>query len=108
MKNRLRIVLGISILGGIVWLVLPSHDPEPAYQGKQLRVWLKGFDAAQGSVEYAAAQSAVENIGTNALPRLIYYLHRKDPPFYRQWINVKAKLGLLHGEVDYAMFWHRR
>ena len=111
MKKRLRIVVGISILsvvGGILWLVLPSHDPEPAYQGKKLHVWLKGFDAAQSSAEYATAQSAVQQIGTNALPFLIYYLHRKDPPFYPQWINVKAKLHLLQGEVDYAVFWHRR
>jgi HEAT repeat protein len=91
-----------------VWLVLRSHEPEPAYQGKPLHVWLKGFDADQGSTEYSAAQSAVQHMSTNALPTLIYYLHRKDPPFHRQWINLKAKLHLLHGEVEYAVFWHRR
>ena len=73
-----------------------------------MHVWLKGFDANQGSAEYAAAQSAVAQIGTNALPTLISYLRRKDPPFHRQVINLKAKLHLLHGEVDYAVFWHRR
>ena len=111
MKNRLRIVFGISIvsvLGSILWLVLRSHEPEPAYQGKPLHVWLKGFDANQGSAEYSAAQSAVQQIGTNALPTLISYLRRKDSPLHRQWINLKTKLHLLHGEVDYAVFWHRR
>src|SRR6266550_6076002 len=111
MKTRARIAFYISIvlvLGAVLWLIYRSPKPEPAYQGKHLRAWLKGFDANQGSAEYSAAQTAVQQIGTNALPALIYYLHRKDPPFHRQWINLKAKLHLLHSEVDYAVFWHRR
>ena len=111
MKDRFRIVFVVAlvfILVGVAWRVLRSHEQEPIHQGKQLHVWLKGFDADQGSAEYSAAQSALQQIGTNALPTLIYYLRRKDPPFHRQWINLKAKLRLLHGEVDYAVFWHRR
>jgi HEAT repeat protein len=111
MKHRFPIVFGIAIVAVLasgVWLLLRSHHPEPNYQGKPLSVWLKGFDANQGSAEYSAAQSAVQQIGTDALPTLIYYLQRKDPPFHRQWINLRATLHLLHGEVDYAVFWHRR
>ena len=98
----------ILILGGVLWLTLSRSEPEPTYQGKPLHAWLKGFDAAQESPEYAAAQEALRQIGTNALPPLIRYLYRKDPPFHRPWIALRAKIGLLHGEVDYAMFWHRR
>jgi HEAT repeat protein len=114
MKKRFGIgFLGFAIsivafFGVFLWLGFRSNAPEALYQGKPLRVWLKGFDAAQGSAEYAAAQSAFQQIGTNALPILIRYLHRKDPPYHRQWINLKANLHLLHGEVDYAVFWHRR
>lgn len=111
MKKLLKIGSAISLLvllGGFVWLSLRTASREPSYQGKPLHVWLKGFDASQGSTEYAAAQSAIQKMGPNTLPRLIYYLHRKDPPFYRHWINLKAKLHLLHGDVDYAVFWHRR
>jgi len=71
-------------------------------------VWLRGFDANQGFSEYAAAQAPIQEIGTNALPLLIDCLHRQDPQFHGQWINLKAKLRLLNGEVDYAAFWHRR
>ena len=102
------VICTVSFLGAILWLALRPAPRLPSYQGKPLRAWLKAFDAAQGSAEYAAAQSAVQHFGTNVLPSLIYYLHRKDPPFYPQWIEVKAKLHLLHGEVDYAVFWHRR
>jgi len=111
MKHRFWIVFVISIVsvpGAVVWLVHRSQEQEPTYQGKPLHVLLKRFDANQGSAEYSAAQSAVQQIGTNALPTLIYYLHRKDPPFHRQCINLKGKLHLLHGEVGYAVFWHRR
>jgi len=111
MRKHLKIGLAVFIvllLGGVLWVALRPAPPEPSYQGKPLSAWLKGFDAAQGSAEYAAAQSAIQYFGPNVVPRLIYYLHRKDPPFYPQWINVKAKLHLLHGEVDYVVYWHRR
>lgn len=111
MKSRSKIGLAISVvlvLGAILWLAFQRENREPSYQGKPLSVWLKDFDAAQGSAEYAAAQSAIQHFGTNVVPRLIYYLRRKDPPFYARWINLKAKLHLLRGEVDYAVFWHRR
>jgi len=110
-KKRLTIGFGlvtVVVLGGIASLALRSPEREPSFQGKPLHIWLKGFDAAQSSAEYAAAQSAVKQIGTNALPFLIYLLHRRDPPFYSQWINVRARLHLLHGAVDYAVFWRRR
>lgn len=97
-----------AFLGAFLWLAFRSNEQEPLYQGKPLRVWLKGFDANQESAEYAAAHSAFQQIGTNSLPILIRYLHCKDHPFYGQWIGLKAKLHLLHGEVDYAVFWHRR
>jgi hypothetical protein len=83
MKKRFKIGFTIStlvLLGGIVWLALRPADREPSYEGKPLHVWLKGFDADQGSAEYAAAQSAIQTMGTNILPQLIYYLRRKDPP----------------------------
>jgi HEAT repeat protein len=105
------IVVAVSIvaLSAIAWLLLLSHEEkESVYEGKPLRVWLKGFDASQGSADYAAAQEAVRQMGTNVLPNLIAYLLRKDPPFYPQWIHLKDKLHLLQGEVDYAVFWHRR
>src|SRR5688572_7111608 len=103
MKKGFKIGFTIStlvLLGGIVWLALRPADREPSYQGKPLHVWLKAFDASHGSAEYTAAQSAIQQMGTNTLPGLIYYLRRKDPPFYRHWINLKAKLHLFGGGAD--------
>jgi hypothetical protein len=93
---------------GFLGLALWPKDREPSSQGKPLRVWLKGFDASQQSSEYAEAESAIRNMGTNALPWLIRYLRHKDPPFFESWIRLKSALHLVHGEVNYACFWHRR
>jgi HEAT repeat protein len=113
MANRSKSGVGVwaavvVIVGGLAWLALSARQPEPVYDGWPLRAWLKGFDAAHGSAEYTASENALRQMGTNALPALISYLRRKDPPFHRQWISLKAKLRLLHGEVDSAVFWHRR
>lgn len=111
LKKRFRTGFALTallLLSGILWLAFRPVEQEPSYQGKPLSFWLKGFDSAQGSAEYAAAQSAILHFGTNILPRLIYHLRRKDPPFHAQWINVRAKLHLWDGEVDYAVFWRRR
>ncbi|MCC6231134.1 MAG: HEAT repeat domain-containing protein [Verrucomicrobiales bacterium] len=98
----------VFVLVAISWLAFPPADREPSYQGKPFSVWLRDFDTAQGSAEYAAAQSAIQHFGTNVVPRLIYYLRRRDPPFYAQWISLKSRFNLLRGEVDYAVVWQRR
>ncbi|MGZ9130243.1 MAG: HEAT repeat domain-containing protein, partial [Candidatus Binatia bacterium] len=111
MKKHFKMVcisLGalISVLVVIALITLSSRAPEPTYDGKPLHAWLRGFDSAQSSSEYAAAQEAIKQIGTNALPSLISYLRRKDPPFHRQWVNLKSRL--FRGEWDEALYWRRR
>lgn len=111
MKKYFRIGLATAlllVLAAIAWILLGPHEPELSHEGKPLHVWLKGFDAGQTSAEYAAAQEAIKQIGTNALPTLISYLLRKDPPFHRQWANLKVAFRLFGGEVDYAVYWRRR
>ncbi len=111
MKTRSRTgfaIFAVLVLVVISWLTFPPADREPSYQGKPLSGWLREFDTAQGSAEYAAAQSAMQHFGTNVVPRLIYYLRRRDPPFYAQWLHLKSQLNLLRGEVDYAVVWQRR
>jgi HEAT repeat protein len=104
----LAVLLLAFASGGILLLLLRPLQAEPVFQGKPLREWLKGFDAAQQSAEYAAAEAALQQMGTNALPALISYLRRQDPPFHRQWTNLRSKLRLSRGRVEYATLWHRR
>lgn len=90
----------------VAWVMI-SRGPNLSYQGKPLSEWLKGFDAAQSSAEYAEAQEAIKAMGTNVVPALISYLRRKDPPFFEHWVKLKDRLGL-RAEVDAAVFWKRR
>src|SRR5207247_2579622 len=91
----------------VVVLVQPTAR-EPVYQGRMLRTWLEEFDQSYGSTNYYAAQEAIHAMGTNALPFLVRYLRMRDAPFHLQWIRLKAKLHLMRGSVEYAVFWHRR
>ena len=98
--------LGLGFLS--ILLLTPAKKPEPARQGRSLNSWLEEFDNAQSSTNYSAAQEAVRGMGTNALPFLIQYLQRKNPPFHQQLIRLKVKLHLQRGKIDYAEFWVQR
>jgi HEAT repeat protein len=112
MKRRKFILplFALLALAMLVAFVVLRQPPvrEPVYQGRPLRAWLEEFDSSSGTTNYAAAQEAIRQMGTNALPFLIPYLRAKDPPFYEQTLRLKAKLHLLRGKIDYAVFWHRR
>jgi hypothetical protein len=92
----------------IVTVLVQPPAPEPVYQARALRAWLEEFDHGFGSTNYAAAQEAIRHMGTNTLPFLIAYLRSKDPPFHLLRVRLKARLRLLRGKVEYAVFWHRR
>lgn len=112
MKKHPKIIAGatsiVLLFAGLLWFNLRPEEPEPSYQGKPLSAWLRGFDAPEGSPKYEASRSAIRHFGTNVVPRLVDYLHHKDPPFHRQWVNVKTKLNMNRGEVDFAVWWHKR
>jgi hypothetical protein len=102
-------LVGLAIVVMALCLVMISRvSREPEYQGKPLRAWLEDLDGGYGSTKYHAGQTAIRAMGTNSLPFLIRYLRYKDPLFSRQWIRLKAKLGLSRGRVNNAVFWHRR
>src|SRR3989442_729851 len=96
----------VLVVGVLVAVLVPSSAREPVYQERPLRTWLEEFDQSYTTTNYAAAQEAIRNMGTNALPFLIRVLRSKDPPYYAQWIRLKARL--LHSKVEYAASWHRR
>lgn len=79
-RRTLLVVLLVAALGGIAWLVLRSHEPEPMYQGVRLSVWLQQYDENQGlqSPEHDKAQRAIRDIGTNAIPTLLKMLQEND------------------------------
>ena len=108
-KFRPPILTFLALTAAVIVVVLTQRSaPEPGYRGRPLRAWLEEFDQGYGTTNYSAAQAAIRAMGTNTLPFLIRYLRSKDPPFHLQWLRLMAKLHLLRGNVEYAVFWHRR
>ena len=97
MKTRRRIawicLLGI-IAGGVVFLSLLPH--EPAYQGKQLSVWIDRYAACKADGRERGrdeAVTAIQHIGTNGIPFLLEDLRATDP----RWM---AAVNWLAGRVN--------
>ncbi len=82
MGKKRRIVfaiLGLAILGGLAWMVLsPRVEPEPVYQGKPLSAWLELFDYNRTVQQFEATQTAIRNMGTNAIPTMLQLLRTPD------------------------------
>jgi len=111
-RRRLTVGIALAITAAVLAVALvalvQNAPREPVYEGKPLRAWLGAFDANEDSSNRVAAQLAIRQMGTNALPFLIRYLRHRDPPYYVQFVNLKARLHLLRGGVDYETQWHRR
>jgi hypothetical protein len=91
MRRRWKLV--IAVLSGIA-LVLALVWPQggPVYQGRSLRVWLKGFDAKTPESRWRSAE-AVRHMGTNAVPLLISQLAHKRGPEPRWKYELRALLS---------------
>jgi hypothetical protein len=67
---------------------------EPSYGGKPLGEWLKMHDREGNFTENA--KSALQEMGTNAIPALLKRLAYREPPFNLppSRVNPKAQMGL--------------
>src|ERR1700722_974147 len=102
MKNRKRILLAsllVTLLCGLTWFVLQSHEPE--YQGRPLSYWLTGYDSKSYKRShtndpppptFGQADEAVRAIGADAIPALLKILR----PESKLKTNVIALLQQQH------------
>lgn len=75
---RRWIWITISVLGSIVLLLaIGGPASEPAYRGKSLSVWLRGFESDVAEARWRSAE-AMRQMGTNALPCLIARLDHRS------------------------------
>ncbi len=117
MRRHFRIlaVVFIVLLTAVAWLVRPL-PPEPVQNGHRLSEWLDFYDSScrfetndsrHPPFTDAEIDSALDNIGTNALPFLRRWLVAK-PDRLRPWCNAQfSKLGLYRfrfavDHTDYA------
>ena len=80
-KTAIVAVVAILLTGGTVFVAVKEirHSAEPTYDGKTLRVWLQAFQhGLNGSPEQDKATTAIEHIGTNAIPTLLKLLKDRN------------------------------
>lgn len=76
MRKRLHIALAVllvALAGVIAWEVLCLREPNPIIDGKPLTSWLEG--------ESDGASRALDKVGTNAIPTLLWMLRQRDSSF---------------------------
>ena len=86
MRKRLQIALAvllIAVLALLSWEVLRPHDINPIVNGKRLTAWLEG--------QSDEANRALEKVGTNAIPTLLWMLRQTDSSFSRTMVDLFRK-----------------
>jgi hypothetical protein len=98
MGKHHRIWLAALVLmatGGIAWLLLNSLESEPVYHGKRLGVWLAELDKEMPRGNFydtnGPAATAIQQIGTNAVPYLRSLLRAKDSRLKTALITFTSK-----------------
>ena len=80
MRKQFRIpvviLLIVALVGGVAWMVFCPK--EPVYKRKRLGAWLEIYGNATKGADTMAANEAVGEIGTNAIPTLLRLLRTKD------------------------------
>jgi hypothetical protein len=115
MGKHHRIWLAVMVLtatGGIAWLLLTSLESEPVYHGKRLGVWVAELDkempASNFSDTNGPAATAIQQIGTNAIPYLRSLLMTKDSRLKTALITFSSKHAWLRIHLTPANVLRRR
>ena len=88
--RRIFLLLIVAASGVLVWALLSGHGLEPVYKGKPLSYWLAAYDAMNylavptndsSPPTWQAANEAIRQMGTNAIPGLLRRLEQHDSRF---------------------------
>ncbi len=101
-KRRLSLVLlGAALLSGLTWTLFhsPRAEPEPVYHGKTLSAWIAIYDPANANrpaSQLEETQTAILQMGTNAIPTLLRVLRRPDSHLQRILWRLAQKQNIVH------------
>lgn len=91
MRKRTRISLVALAACALVicgWALLRPRAVDPIVDGRPLTSWLEGPPEA--------ADRALDKVGTNAIPTLLWMLRQVDSPFKRHLAPVRKYLFVIH------------
>ncbi|MGO8925638.1 MAG: HEAT repeat domain-containing protein [Limisphaerales bacterium] len=100
MRKRVHIALAVLLVmlaGVIAWQVLRQR--EPVYQGKVLSSWLKQYgtnhwSAGRGGELEKQAETAIRQIGTNAIPPYLSIITTRESPLKLKLLALVPKRWL--------------
>jgi HEAT repeat protein len=97
--------VAVAVAGAVVWNVAQSR--EPAYEGKTLTTWLEVYNRTSDLQQRQAADEAIEQIGTNAIPTLLRLLRAKDSARKEKVISLARSLRVIRIQCAYAAEWNQ-
>src|SRR6266850_2573494 len=104
MRKRVKIALIIllfAVVGMVVWRA--ARSSEPVYQGKQLSRWLD--EAFWTGGPNTQMTTAIQSMGTNALPTLLKMINSRDSRFRSALVMYSRRpsrvLFRVHSAQDY-------
>jgi hypothetical protein len=104
--------LVLTATGGIAWLLLTSLEVAPVYQGKRLGAWLADLDTEMPPSNFSdtngPASTAIQQIGTNAIPYLRSLLKVKDSHVKMALMSFTDRHSWLRIRLTPADVLHRR
>ncbi len=92
-RRCIGLVFILVVLATLFFLAVRPR--QPAYGGRTLDAWLRDLQKDRPWAEREAAEEAISQIGTNAVPHLLQLLRRSDPAFKRdvlKWVQAQTKL----------------
>src|SRR5207247_1668570 len=97
----------------VVLLLLALLRPrEPVHQGKTLSEWLENLDKEMPNSNYVGtngpAATAIQQIGTNAIPYLRQMLNARDSRLKAKLITLSSKQTFVKTHITRADDWRRR
>jgi HEAT repeats len=90
MAKRGRVLIAVAavvLLAALARLLFHAPAPEPVYQGQPLSHWLIQNDPANNLAARNEAFSALDHIGTNAIPTLLHMMRAYDSPSKTEALN---------------------
>jgi HEAT repeat protein len=94
MNKRLRLAgaaLLAAAVAGLAWLLVPTGTTEPFVDGRPLSSWLDYYVHRQSEAQHEKADQVLDQVGTNAIPTLLWMLRQKDSDTKRKIMELLQK-----------------
>ncbi len=93
MKKRRLLAIGLATLALLgLLLIVAKRDRGPEVDGRPLEAWVRDLLITADPGRRAAAQAAVAQLGTNAIPWLQLTLHHTDPAWKKPLLDTADTL----------------